>query len=152
MDRDETGATCIEIRIQTESEKYREGASETTFSEPPPPPYPGGSPLQEEGLANRRSSASASSQQGEPGERTSLSGSHHEATQVRCQGQTGSTQGESATDGGNRMGSEGTGFGLCCILVLVSIGALLTVILVPLGFSDLEYYEVSIVKQDEAEP
>ena len=151
MDRDETGAASLEIRIQTESDKYQEGASETTFSELPPPPYPGG-PQQEEGLASRRSSASASSQQGEPGERTSLSGSHHESTQVRYQGQTEYTPGESATDGGgDRMGSEGTGFGLCCILVLVSIGALLIVILVPLGFSDLEYYEVSIVKQDKTE-
>ena len=146
MDRDETG-TSVEIKIQTETERYREGASETTFSEPPPPPYPGGR-LQEEGLASRRSSASASSQQGEPGERTSLSGSHHEATQVRYQGQTESTPGESAADGDNRMGSEGTGFGLCCILVLVSIGALLVVILVPLGFSDLEYYEVSMVHSE----
>ena len=145
MEKDET-STSVEIKIHTESEQNREGVSETTFSvQPPPPPYPG---EQQEGLGSRRTSASSTSQQGEPGERTSLSGSHHEAGQVRFQGQTESTPGESATDGDNRMGSEGTGFGLCCILVLVSIGALLVVILVPLGFSDLEYYEVSKMKQD----
>ena len=42
------------------------------------------------------------------------------------------------------MGSDNGshGFLLCCGLAVISIAALLTVILVPLSFSDLEYYEV----------
>ena len=38
--------------------------------------------------------------------------------------------------------NSSNGFFLCLVLVIISIGALLTVILVPLSFSDLEYYEV----------
>ncbi len=38
--------------------------------------------------------------------------------------------------------NSGKGALLCALLVMCSIGALLVVILVPMAFADLEYYEV----------
>lgn len=56
-----------------------------------------------------------------------------------------SPQGRVSTREGNNddMAESCNGTLLCLALVAASIGALLVVILVPLSFSDLEYYEVS---------
>ena len=53
--------------------------------------------------------------------------------------------GRVSTDEVDNVMGESKGFFLCIGLVLASIAALLIVILVPLSFSDLEYYEVCCV-------
>lgn len=44
-------------------------------------------------------------------------------------------------------GTSSTGLTLCCGLTVLSLAALLTVVLVPMSFADLEYYEVRFIEK-----
>ncbi|XP_065051573.1 uncharacterized protein LOC135681176 [Rhopilema esculentum] len=73
--------------------------------------------------------------------------SPEEAARTSLRGDTFEVDGRRPSTSAMGLDNGSHGFLLCCGLVVISIAALLTVILVPLSFSDLEYYEMGFVKK-----